>query len=62
MDNINPGTMTRKQIAQYLNLSLPMVARLERRKENPLPCLRVGKKVLYPIRMVDEWLARESRR
>ena len=62
MDNINPGTMTRKQIAQYLNLSIPMVARLERREENPLPCLRVGKKVLYPIRMVDEWLARESRR
>lgn len=63
MDNkIEQATMTRKQVAQYLNISLPMVPRLEQREKNPLPCLRVGRKVLYPVRLVDEWLAEEARR
>ena len=62
MDKVEKGTMTRKQVAKYLNLSIPTVAQLEQRRENPLPSLRVGKRVLYPVRLVDEWIESQARR
>ena len=62
MDRNETGVMTRKQIIKYLNLSAPTIAQLEKRIDNPLPSVRVGKRILYPVRLVDEWLAREARR
>lgn len=56
------GTMTRKQVAQFLNLSIPTIVKLERREENPLPGIRIGKKVIYPATLVNEWLDAEVRR
>jgi excisionase family DNA binding protein len=60
MDRNGQGTMTRKQVAEYLNLSIPIVIQLERRSDSPLPSLRVGKRVLYPVKLVEEWLEREA--
>ena len=54
------GTMTRKMASEYLHISLPALDALLRRSENPIPCVRVGRRYIIPVAGLEQWLAEES--
>ena len=52
---------TRKQVAQVLHSSLPIVDKLLRRDQHPLPCVRLGaRKIVIPATSLVEWLEEEA--
>ena len=56
------GTMPREMTAKYMTVSLPTLDALLQREENPLPCIKVGRKYLIPTALLDEWLKAEAER
>ena len=56
------GTLTREQAAKYLNVSLPTLDAFLHRYDNPLPCIRAGRKYLVPLASIEAWLISESSR
>ena len=53
-------TMSVKELAERMGISLPMAYDLTRRED--FPSLRVGARILIPIDAFKEWLAREASR
>lgn len=51
-------TLTRKEVAAALGIGLTKVDQLLRRTENPIPSVRLGRKILVPCAMFEAWLAR----
>ena len=47
-------TLTMKETAEYLGISYWLVNQLVRRKQ--IPCARVGGRVLFRVRALDEYL------
>lgn len=59
MESLN---YVRKSCSQALGISLPMLDALLNRAENPIPHLRVGRKVLIPRAALEQWLLDEAER
>ena len=55
-------TMTSEEVRKRLKLSAPTISALTRRSENPLPHFRVGKRILFPVAAVEQWLLDEAER
>ena len=49
------GWITRKALAEALNLTVDTLGRWEARRVGP-PCVRAGRMVLYRRRAVQDWL------
>lgn len=56
------GTLTRQEAAEFLNLSLPVLDGMLKRIENPVPSIRIGRKVIIPVNALQNWLLAESER
>lgn len=54
------NTMSVKELAERMGISLPMAYDLTRRED--FPSLRVGARILIPIDAFRDWLAREASR
>lgn len=54
------NTMSVKELAERMGISLPMAYDLTRRED--FPSLRVGARILIPIDAFKDWLAREAGR
>ena len=54
------NTMSVKELAERMGISLPMAYDLTRRED--FPSLRVGARILIPIDAFKDWLAREASR
>jgi len=55
-------TLTRKEAAEYCNVSLPSLAAFLKRADNPIPHIKVGRKYVIPADGLREWLAQEAER
>ena len=54
------NTMSVKELAERMGISLPMAYDLTHRED--FPSLQVGAKILVPIDAFKDWLAREASR
>jgi len=55
-------TLTRKEAAEVCSVSMPTLDAYLRRKENPLPSFRVGRKWIIPADSLRQWLLEEAAR
>ena len=55
-------TITRNEAKSVVGVGLNQLDALMRRADDPLPFLRVGKRVLIPVDQLKEWLARQVNR
>ena len=55
------GWLNRTDLARELTLSVDTLQRLETRRVGP-PCVRVGRKVLYRMEAVRDWLREQETR
>lgn len=56
------GVLSRKNAAEYLGVSLPLLDRYIHRESNPIPVIRTARKYLIPLASLDEWIAAEASR
>ncbi len=54
------NTISVKELAERMGISLPMAYDLTRRED--FPSLRVGARILIPIDAFKDWLSREASR
>ncbi len=52
-------TLTRKETATSLGIGLVALDMLLRRRDDPLPSVRVGRRVIVPIKEFELWLSRQ---
>lgn len=50
--------MTLREVAAYLRVSVDTITRHTRRAADPLPALKVGRRVLVPQSALEDWLER----
>ncbi len=55
------GWLNRSELARELTLSVDTLQRWETRRVGP-PCVRVGRKVLYRMEAVRDWLREQEAR
>jgi phage terminase Nu1 subunit (DNA packaging protein) len=55
------GWINRSELAEELGLSIDTLQRWETRRFGP-PCVRVGRKVLYRMEAVRDWLREQEAR
>ncbi|MBQ6232123.1 MAG: helix-turn-helix domain-containing protein [Clostridia bacterium] len=51
---------SREETAETMGIGLITLDALIRRQDDPLPHIRVGRRVLIPIREFDDWLSRQA--
>ena len=63
-DNSNQAklVMTEKELAAYLGVSYWTVRGWRLQKEDPLPTIGSGRRVLYRLKTVEEWMERSEAR
>ena len=54
--------LTRQEAAQYLSIGLSTLDKLVAQRENPLPHIRTGRRVLIPRDALEAWLNSELKR
>lgn len=54
LPKVERTTLTMKETAEYLGISYWLVNQLVRKKQ--IPCARVGGRVLFRVRALDEYL------
>lgn len=54
--------VTRQGTADLLGIGLSTVDRLINRRDHPLPHIRVGRRVLIPFGMLEDWIKEEAER
>lgn len=59
---MNRITLTRAETAKALQVSLPILDAWLHRAENPIPCIRAGRKVLIPAEELSRWINDETAR
>lgn len=52
-------TITAKEAAEYLGVSYWLL--LEKVKRGNLPCIRVGKRVLFRLESLDQWMDEQEK-
>ncbi len=55
-------TLTRKEAAEFCSVSLPTLDSYLRRRDNPLPSIRAGRKWIIPVEGLRQWLLDEAAR
>lgn len=55
LPKVERTTLTMKETAEYLGVSYWLVNQLVRRKQ--IPCARVGGRVLFRVKALDEYLS-----
>lgn len=48
--------LTAWQVAERLQLSLPYIYRLAKKKDDPIPHTRIGRKIRFSRRALEKWL------
>lgn len=56
------ATMTRQETADYLSIGLSSLDKLIRRRENPLPHIQIGRRVVIPAKQLEAWFEAETER
>lgn len=51
--------ITRREASQRLHIGLNVLDAQIRREYDPLPTIRVGRRVLIPVDMLKEWVNRQ---
>lgn len=52
--------LTKKQIADFLQIGMTNVYLLTNRKQNPLPSMRIGKLIRFQKDVVKAWVASQG--
>ena len=53
------GCLNVREAARFLNISPRTLFTITNRKENAIPHLRMGSRVLYPIELLREWIIQQ---
>ena len=53
-------TVNREWVKEELGLSMTLVDRLLKRKVDPIPSFKVGRRIIIPIDGFQKWLARQT--
>ena len=51
--------MTRQEAAQFLSVGVTTLDKAMKRKENPLPYMRMGKRILISKEELEKWILTE---
>ena len=51
-----------KEAARAMGVSISTLQGLLRRKENPIPHIRIGRRIMIPVKALELWLLDECRR
>lgn len=54
LQQIQRSTVTVREIATYLNVSVDKVYEMVRRKE--IPHFKIGRRILFKLDVIDEWI------
>lgn len=54
--------LTRQQTADYLTVGLTSLDKMIARRDNPLPHIRVGRRVVIPREALERWIQEETER
>ncbi len=49
-----------KGMSSACDVSSKTIKAWTRREKDPLPCLRIGRKYLFPIAQVNDWIRRQA--
>ena len=60
MENVEKLTYSRKEVKSILGVSDSTLQQLYMRDKNPLPSLRIGKKIYIPCELFKQWLVDEA--
>ena len=60
MENKLSMTLDIEETVQALNLSRPIVMAYIHRKDNPLPCIKTGKRYRIPRTSLERWIEEEA--
>ena len=55
-------TLNIVETMEALQLSRPIVMQYIRRKDNPLPCIKTGKRYRIPKAALEQWIMEEAAR
>lgn len=58
--NVQKATYTRHEAGAVIGVSMTTLDALLKRKENPIPSVRIGRKVLIPIEKLHMWIAENT--
>lgn len=56
----NRGILSRREAAEYLGISLPLLDRYIHRSINPIPTIHTARRYLIPLASLDEWINAEA--
>lgn len=56
---IVPLTYGLESAAAAFGVSTPLVSAWLARNDDPLPCLREGRRILIPVKEAQEWISRQ---
>jgi predicted DNA-binding transcriptional regulator AlpA len=54
--------LSQTELCRHLGIYRNTLLRYRRRRRDPLPCRRIGRKVYYELGEVDRWMQREAKR
>lgn len=58
MKEVVRSTLTTKEAAEYLGISVDMVFKMVREKR--IPHFRVGRRILFRVSSIDEWIEQQE--
>lgn len=56
------GALNRKEAAAFIGTSVVTLDELLHRAEHPIPHINIGRRVIIPVRDLQEWLSAEAHR
>lgn len=56
------GAMSRREAAEYLGISLPLLDKYIHRQSNPIPVIRTARRYIIPCGSLDKWIDAEAER
>ena len=59
-DRADLRCFSQHQVAEFLGLSVPKVQELVRREGHPIPHITVGRRLVFPGLLLEEWLREEA--
>lgn len=57
----NLRCLTDQEVQEVLPVNRTTLWRLRKRKVDPLPHFRAGRRVVYPLKQVEAWIERQAR-
>ena len=59
---MNKVLYERKEVAQLTGLCLVTIDKWLKREHNPLPSIKIGRRVMIPVDAFMDWIAKETER